>query len=392
MVHVLSETVVRGLLRSENLLMPRSIIEVNRYALQSLSHTPFSLSRSEVPPRTIVRYKPPDPDTPGGDTLFKPAILYGGLPVAPHEDLLGIKVVSVRNSGVPASTSLYCPATGSVRALVASTYLTAVRTAAGSAVALGECLRRRHISYGERDDGDDIVDHCRGRRRSRRPRLVVFGAGLQAEQHVRAALTALAVFSRPAPLEVEVTVINRSRMRAEQLRATLLAMATGSSGGNDMTVRLACVKVLTLEDAESEIEDRIASAVRRAHVILLGTGASVPVFRGEWMDPDLLAMICGAGSYTPDDAEVDEVATNQCSSVWIDSEAAREVGDLRGCCNRAVLLADVLSGRIVSSDGDSSLKTVFYKAVGTAVQDVSSSELMLRMAKERKAGLYVDMS
>jgi len=390
MVLLLSETAVRRLLSSPRLLMPPSIISTNRCALLSISPSSLSDPRADVPPRSIVRYA----GTEGGDTLFKPAVFYGN---SSDPDLMGIKVVSVRPCGVPASTSLICPLTGALRAVVSSTYLTAVRTAAGSGAAIAECLWRRRAQAMLIPGGpapNDLMGHLLAN--GGRPRVVVFGAGMQAEQHVRAALSALNTYRAEsgggatpgqAQSEVVVTIVNRSRDRAESLKNWLLAAETAAGD----RVRLGAVHTIATSDGSA---DSASSAVRRAvsaaHLILLTTGSDVPVLHGRDLNGATAAMICGAGSYTANQSEIDSAGVTKCGEVWIDSPAALEVGDLASCGDRAKVLADVLNPD--SSNGTPLSKCVFYKTVGTSVQDVVSAEHVIRLARQEGLGVEVDMS
>jgi ornithine cyclodeaminase len=110
-------------------------------------------------------------------------------------NLMGLKLISLRGKNpaaglptAPATVLTLNAETGYVDAVVASTFLPAVRTAAGSGLATA--LARPDLKH-----------------------LVVFGAGMQAEYHIHAITTAI---GRPIPL---VTIINRSQARADQFKA-----------------------------------------------------------------------------------------------------------------------------------------------------------------------------
>ncbi len=92
-----------------------------------------------MPERLILR-------TVAGPTLFKPCLLPraagsgSGLPA--QQPVLGIKIVSVRKQSVPATIVVLDAETGAARAVMGATALTAIRTAAISALATdlcGEC-------------------------------------------------------------------------------------------------------------------------------------------------------------------------------------------------------------------------------------------------------------
>jgi len=233
------------------------------------------------------------------------------------EMILGMKLVSVRANNpsknnlpsVPATTLLLNAETGIVAAVIASTYLTALRTAAGSAVATELCLSSSSLN--------DENEH--------RPlRLVVFGAGLQAECHIAALREVVAV--------KEVTIVNRSVERAEKLKERVLRYSRSDNDGKDddnddvgcgthevkYSKSLKDVNVVSLSDDES-----VRVAVTYADVIVTATNSSTPLFRGEWVSSG--CHLVSVGSYTSLMAELDERIVNRCR-VIVDTEEAWEVG------------------------------------------------------------------
>ena len=167
-------------------------IEVNEAAFKS-----FESGAAQCPDRALLTA---EAGGRGGPTLFKPAC------VPPAEgsggtEALGLKVVSVREANpelglpsVPATMLLFDPATGLPSALLAATWLTALRTAAGSAVAT-RALAPEQVEL-----------------------LVVFGAGMQGDAHVDAMLSVRPSTSR-------VAIVNRSLPRAQELAAAVSARA-----------------------------------------------------------------------------------------------------------------------------------------------------------------------
>jgi ornithine cyclodeaminase/alanine dehydrogenase-like protein (mu-crystallin family) len=149
----------------QNVLTPAAALAANERSF-------YEAARGNVlcPPRVALAY--------GGDgvTLFKPALV-PGIVEDDHDtsggdaDALGLKVVSVRPLNaqrssplptVPAVVMLMHADTGLPACLMGATYLTAVRTAAGSALAT------RLFA------AEDAAT------------LTVFGAGMQASAHVHA--------------------------------------------------------------------------------------------------------------------------------------------------------------------------------------------------------------
>ena len=171
-------------------------IEVNEAAFRSLES-----GAAQCPDRALLT-------TTGGPTLFKPACIppaggaeAGGAEGSGGAEALGLKVVSVREANpelglpsVPATMVMFDAVTGLPSALLAATWLTALRTAAGSAVAT-RALAPEQVEL-----------------------LVVFGAGMQGDAHVDAMLSVRPSLSR-------VAIVNRSLPRAQELAAAVSARA-----------------------------------------------------------------------------------------------------------------------------------------------------------------------
>lgn len=326
-------------------LSMKDCIEVNRQALISLTSngggivpTRIGLPYQSHPPSTtMTTATPPSQDW----TLFKPAAYQQPDGSTSH---MGMKLVSVRAENpslfglpmVPATIVVVDPPSGMVQAVVSATYLTAARTAAGSALATQLCCHpnSKHI--------------------------VVFGAGCQAALHLEAIQCVVPTLER-------ITIINRNRERADDLAARQTLPTT----------------VLALKDTVT-----IQQTLQDADIVVTCTNTMTPLFDGTF-----LAKKChvnGIGSYTPQMQEIDD-ATVQRSIVLIDTPDARSVGDLKsiGSGTAPLLLGDVLMNpNLLSSSRD----CTFYKAVGTAIQDVMTAHLVVQRAKELGLGQYVDMS
>jgi ornithine cyclodeaminase len=305
-------------------------------------------------------------------TLFKPA--------AYSNNILGMKIVSIR-SGNPAKRNLpLVPATvvsvdaetGVVDAIVAGTYLTAARTAAGSALATAHALSSLSNRAGAA--APPPLKH-----------LVVFGAGLQAELHVQMIATALSPHAIGEPDDEStssvtkipmVTIVNRSVERAQALAQKL----------GDWCHQ---VRAVALSD-----EYGVAEALSSSNVIVTATNAVTPLFTS----PSLIPPGChinGIGSYTPTMQEIPSRLVSDRCVVWMDTTEARHVGDLQSLTphHPAFLLGEVLAEH--SHSGESlqhHLDCTFYKAVGTAIQDVMTADLVVRKARQLELGTIVDMS
>jgi ornithine cyclodeaminase len=345
-------------------LSMRDCLEVNRRALQSIgtndnqttsSHNASPSPRGVVPTRLALPFEQSD------WTLFKPAAYYDET-----ETQMGLKVVSVRAKNpannkplVPATILLLDASTGEVNAMVSATYLTAARTAAGSALATRLCLDS--LRQRQKHSTTDLKH------------LVVFGAGLQAECHIEAIHEAMQqTFQR-------ITIVNRSHARAQNLRENLAVNHPS------------CQCDILLLDQKQDIQDALATA----DVVVATTNTLTPLWDGKSLKPG--CHINGIGSYTPDMHEVDVATVDRCR-VFIDTPEAKTVGDLKHLSERKqqhpiVLLGDALTNPVAAwESADSKLDCTFYKAVGTAIQDVMTATMVAERAKEMGVGTYVDMS
>jgi ornithine cyclodeaminase len=326
-------------------------LAINRQAYLSLvDGTGF------VPSRLGLSYpdKTPSPSAEGQDwTLFKPAAFYSD--DDPSSTSMGLKVVSVRANNpskglplVPATIFLIEPETGIVQATLSSTYLTVARTSAGPALAV-----------------QTFAPNCQ--------ELVLFGAGAQAESHIQLMEVAL---NRPIP---KITIVNRSLPRAEALLKTL-----------DPSTQ---AKILLLDDHE-----QIAKALSTADVVAATTNTATPL----WKDGTILkknCLITSIGSYTPDMQEIPKSAVDRCH-VIIDTPEAMTVGDLKhlggsleATKHPVTLMGNALKDpSLVMVEEGSSMDCIFYKSVGTAIQDVMTSRLVVDRARAEGIGQEIDLS
>lgn len=312
-------------------------------------------------------------------TLIKPAAYYGterepiGKTVDGDEDTrgegvaMGMKVVGVRAQNperglplVPATILLLDAATGMVDATIAGTYVTVARTSAGPGLA---------VKAFQPD-----AQH-----------LVLFGAGAQAECHVEIMQIAL---QRRIP---KVTIINRSRERAEALRNKLLSnqttncdeLAALNAGSGDQEV-----EVVQLSDQES-----VLAALATADVVATTTNTMTPLWEEDGTLLKNGCLVTGIGSYTGNMQEVPRATVDR-SHVIIDTPEAMQVGDLKHlgtleATNHPVALAGD-AFRDPNSIG-AATDCIFYKAVGTAIQDVLTARSVVERAKRLNIGQYVDM-
>jgi ornithine cyclodeaminase len=137
----------------------------------------------------------------------------------------------------------------------------------------------------------------------------------------------------------------------------------------------------------------VAEALSTATVIVTATNTSSPL----WASSGLIPPGChinGIGSYTPEMQEVPSRFVSDRCAVWVDTVEARQVGDLQSLAphHPCDLLGRVLLQNRKQVDGWPHLDCTFYKAVGTAIQDVMTADLVVRRARERGLGTEVDLS
>ena len=270
----------------------------------------------------------------------------------PSVGALTTKLVSLfpRNGalGIPTHQALiavFDPATGTPTALMDGTWITAIRTGAGSA------LSARLLA---RDDADT---------------LAILGTGVQARSHARAV-------TRVRPIG-EVRVAGRDRAKARALAAELAA--------------------------ELEIEVRPAEswaeALDGAAIACATTHADVPVVRREWLDPGTHVTSVG---FNPAGREVDD-ATVAGALVCVESREAvlspppAGSPDLLEPIARGVIsedhvhaeIGELVAGTKPGRADDEQI--TLYKSVGVAVQDAAAAALAVRAARERGAGRELEL-
>jgi ornithine cyclodeaminase len=268
----------------------------------------------------------------------------------PSASALASKLVTLfpENAGTDLPTHqavivVFDAATGRPDALLDGTVITAIRTAAGSALATRLLAR------------EDATT------------LAILGTGVQARTH------ALAV-TRVRAFE-ELRIAGRSAVKADSLAEELAARL-------DLPVRA----VRSWEDA-----------CDGADVVCATTHPVEPVVRREWIDPG--AHINSVG-FNPDGREVDD-ATVADALVVVESRAAALAPppsgspDLVEPIERGVISAvDAEIGEIVEGTvpGRATPEQItLYKSVGVAVQDGAAAALVLGAARERGVGREVEL-
>ncbi len=268
----------------------------------------LSAGRASVPPRVAA---------------FAPDGLLAAMP-GYVDGVLEAKLVSVFPGHDPSHQALiavFDAATGTPKAMMDGTHITAVRTGASSAVATRALARK-----------DARV-------------LAVLGAGVQARSHLDAV-------GRVREFE-EVRVASRTFAHAQTLAGEVGAAAVES----------------------------FEEAVRGADVVCCCTHASEPIVRRDWFAPGAHVCSVGASQEGPElDAE-----TVRAGLLSVESRVAFEpppagAFELQGLDREAAVeLGEVLSGAREGRTSDEQITV--YKSMGHAVEDAAAAALVLERAE-----------
>jgi ornithine cyclodeaminase len=287
-------------------------------------------------------------------TMVRPATAPGLMAVMPSwrggtQAAFGVKVVGVfhgnAEQGLEAhqgAVLLFSGETGQTLAVLNASAVTAIRTAAVSAVATRVLARP--------DAGD----------------LAIVGSGVQAGSH----LEALACVRRLR----RVRVASRDPKRAR-------AFVSRHAGRFEFPI-----------EAAASAED----AVRGADLVVTATTSAVPVVRREWLSAGAHLNVVGAS--LPDRREVDG-STVAASSLFVDrrESAENESGDYLLALREGAIreghiraeLGDVLAGR--HPGRASAAEITLFKSLGLAVEDLAAAALVHRRARTEGSGRWVDL-
>jgi ornithine cyclodeaminase len=264
--------------------------------------------------------------------------LLGAMPAYLPSAGLACKLVSLfpENRDRHTHQALICvfdPTNGTPVALMDGTYITATRTAAGSALATRLLAREdAHV-------------------------LAILGSGVQARTHADA-------LGRVRRFD-EIRVASRDPARAAELAAEL--------GGNAV--------------------DSWEEAVRGADVVAATTHAAEPIVLGEWLTPGV--HINSVGANPAGRGEVDPAILRQAlvavefreSTLAPPPAGAPEFRD--GAPEDVVELGELVAG---TKPGRTSPEQItLYKSVGVAVQDAAAAALVLAAARERSVGREIEL-
>lgn len=249
-------------------------------------------------------------------------------------DVYGAKIISLHPEngarGLPSIQGFVClfdRQDGRPLALIEGASLTAVRTAAASALATRELARADAASHG------------------------VFGTGVQAASHIDA-------IAAVRPIE-RIVIWGRSIAAAEQL-----AESAGTHG----------VEVVATDDPAMAAACDVVSTV---------TASSEPVLEGRWVRPGTHVNLVGA--HQPDAREAD-TALVSCAKVYVDlvASALTEAGDLlvplsEGAIDRDHIVGEIgnlLSGSVPGRTSNDDITV--YKSLGVVAQDLYAADYVLK--------------
>lgn len=263
---------------------------------------------------------------------------------------LGMKAISSfpgnQSRGVPTilgAVLLFDPETGQLQAIMDGVHLTAVRTAAASAVATRALAR------------EDAAD------------LALVGAGVQARSHLEAMRA--------------VRPIERVRVVA---------------GTIESARRFADTERSLHPELEFKAVTSPQEACEGADLICTVSTAKSPVVSAPWLKPG--CHINAVGSHSKDAREIDG-ATMRLARVVVDSREANlsECGDciipidegLFGPEHVADEIGEVLEGTKPGRSGPDQI--TIYQSCGLAVQDLAAARLTYEQAVKKSAGTWIEL-
>lgn len=282
-------------------------------------------------------------DTPRARSRLPQTVLHILQGALPAQGVIGYKAYTSNKSGNRFLVHLFDAATGQPKAVIESDYLGMIRTGAASGVAARWLARPDSKIAG------------------------VFGAGWQAEGHVRAICAAL-------PLEC-VKVFSRKADKVQAFCHRLSEM-TG-------------IAVVPADSAEA--------TVRGSDIVGTVTTAAQPLFEAAWLGAGV--HINAAGSNSLIRQELSESAIRRCDLVTVDSvpTALAEAGDLlpllekgRLHSRQLVELGEVIVGR--NAGRTTPEQITLFESQGMAIQDLAVALRVLSAAESLGIGREMPMS
>jgi ornithine cyclodeaminase len=277
------------------------------------------------------------PDAPG-----KMAVMPGYIA---HPPRFGLKTVSKFTNAAHShvgTVQLYDATNGQLLAIIEGGTLTAIRTAAASALATD--LLARPDSH----------------------RLAILGTGEQARRHIEA-------MAAVRPIS-QIRIWGRNARNAEALAATLR--------NADMPAIVAAT---------------VAEAVADADIICTTTAAATPILHGQHVRPGTHVNLVGSAIPTTAEADTALVAMSQ---FYGDYRAATlaQAGEFRNAIASGLITADhligeigeLILGRIPGRQDDTAI--TLYKSLGVTAQDLTAADAILEAARAHGMGHEINLA
>src|SRR6266850_5649946 len=285
-------------------------------------------------------------------TIFRPPEIKGVLAMMPTfraspSPLFGLKAICVfpGNAAIgkdahQGGVMLFDGTNGELLALMNASAITALRTAAVSAVATRLLARE--------DAGE----------------LTIVGSGVQARAHVEAMACVRSIRS--------ARIVSKNPSHAHQL-------------ADDLRARFPFV---------IEPVDNVEEALKGADLVVTATTAREPVVKRQWLSPGV--HINAIGTYSPDSREIDG-DTMAAARVFVDrrESAFREAGDYLLAVKEELIgpdriMAEIGEVLIGAREGRSTPDEItLFKSLGLAIEDLACAEHLFRKAQEKREGTWV---
>ena len=311
--------------------------------------TLFPMDRAIAAARSAMR------QVSSGDTLL-PLRQFLAIPDAPgkmavmpgyiaHPPRFGLKTVSKFTNAAHShvgTVQLYDATNGQLLAIIEGGTLTAIRTAAASALAT-DLLARPDSHH-----------------------LAILGTGEQARRHIEA-------MAAVRPIS-QIRIWGRNARNAEALAATLR--------NADMPAIVAAT---------------VAEAVADADIICTTTAAATPILHGQHVRPGTHVNLVGSAIPTTAEADTALVAMSQ---FYGDYRAATlaQAGEFRNAIAAGLITADhligeigeLILGRIPGRQDDTAI--TLYKSLGVTAQDLTAADAILEAARAHGMGHEINLA
>ncbi|KAI0011408.1 proline utilization protein PrnX [Xylariaceae sp. FL0662B] len=318
--------------------------------LDSLSKSLFDYSNSRNTSKTLVHQPPRQvfTTTAGHTSLFMPAS---------NTISTGIKIVTLPgNGGAPRGAINVFTPEGELIGLLNAEEITAFRTALASMIMFLKCpIQKTHI--------------------------VVFGAGKQAEWHIR-----LAVLLSRNSIQ-NITIVSRRSSTVDELNKRL-----GNLNQQHSYTKLRFIA----KDQAVNYETDLKAALQDCDAVMCCTPSTEPLFPSSYLAADQNTrpkdrFISLIGSYKPNMQEVDAETLLCGRNIYVDSREAclEEAGEIIKAQVPKEHLIEV--GEMLSRQEPSPLDgNVVFKCVGMGIMDVIVASELLNIAREKGIGRTIE--